>query len=620
MRVAQNAVGTGSFEITVPVDQTTIFVRAMADNGAAQGLSDEIVPIYVPEYSGVVPGDTTIPVLGAVSVSAVDGIFARVSGTVASFGTAGEGEDPIAGCAVYALVGTSDNVSRMTAQDAMPVTAGEPFSLAISNLTFGTTYYWCLEARNSADVAVATQVGSFTTLPEHSVATVTASNAQRTVTLSGYLTQVGAGTTTVYVRWRESGDGHWGARTPIATFDGSSPSTEFTASHSAVTWGKTIEWEMTFSNQCVTAEGDLVGEPWVTKKNGYFQTGDYATYTWQAVDGDWNGSWTNAAHWACNMADRRDYPYGGEVTVEFSDNTVATISVPGDYAFKSWSLVKSGCDVTFVGNGAETSALRGNMSGGNVANSTWTFSAMALSESNGLDFGNAATVNSTLKFTDGAVGSTGSGSVNLVGSNVWLVVEKGASFTGSVCNGTINGGIRLDNGTVSGPRFRSEYNWIGTADECFVFSGASPRLEANESFRNESSVEWDLQNTDSTFLFSIPRNGWTAAPLHATYSSSEKFGGLLGGGAGVYAFRVDEASNVLKAPSTRTVQLIEWYSGIDTNHVKFAAQQPENVTLSWTYAWPSTRSVPLNPGDAPTGIKATIIGTGKYEPTLFIVK
>ena len=607
--VAPDAIGTGSFEITVPVDQTTIYLRAMADNGTAQGLSDEIVPIYVPEYEGVVPGDPTIPVLGAVSLAAVDGAFARLTGTVTDFGTAGEGEDAITNCVVYALVGTSDNVSRMTAKAELEVSENTAFSYAIEGLTPGTTYYWCLEARNSAGVAVATQVGSFTTLPEHSVANaIAANNAQRTVNLSGSLAQVGAGPTAVSVRWKE-GSGDWSDWTTVETFDGTSASTAFNASHASESWNTTIYWEASFSNQCVTAAGEPAGEPWVTTQSGSFATGDTATYTWRAVDGDWNGSWTNAAHWACTQADRRDYPDGSGVTVAFNNNTAATIEVPGDYTFGSWSIAKSGCNVTLVGEGAATSALRGNMAGGAVSGSLWTFSALRFVESNGLDFGNTSVANNTITFTDGAVGSTGSGYLNLVGSNVWLVVEKGASFQRGVHNCTKDGGVRLDDGTVSGNAFRTDYNWTATTNEWFVFSGAAPRLTATASFRNESTAEAYLQNADSYFLFSVPARGWSAAPLYAEYSSAEKFGGMLGTGGGGYVISVDPESPAFTAGGTRTVQLVEWRSGIDTTYVRFADDLPEGATLSWTYGWPSTLAEPENEGDAPTGVKAVLVGS-----------
>ena len=176
-------------------------------------------------------------------------------------------------------------------------------------------------------------------------------------------------------------------------------------------------------------------------------------------------------------------------------------------------------------------------------------------------------------------------------------------------NGTKDGGIRLDDGTVSGTFFRTDYNWNATTNEWYVFSGAAPRLTATQSFRNESTAAANLQNADTYFVFSVPAAGWSAAPLYAEYSSSEKFGGLLGDGAGGYVIAVDPDSPAFTAGGNRTVQLVEWRSGIDTTHVRFADDLPEGATLSWTYGWPSTLDAPENEGDAPTGVKAVLVGS-----------
>ena len=64
------------------------------------------------------------------------------------------------------------------------------------------------------------------------------------------------------------------------------------------------------------------------------------------------------------------------------------------------------------------------------------------------------------------------------------------------------------------------------------------------------------------------------------------------------------------------MQLVEWRSGIDTAHVRFAADLPQNATLSWTYGWPSTLTEPENEGDAPTGVKVTIVGRAKRSMIL----
>ena len=82
-------------------------------------------------------------------------------------------------------------------------------------------------------------------------------------------------------------------------------------------------------------------------------------------------------------------------------------------------------------------------------------------------------------------------------------------------------------------------------------------------------------------------------------------------GEGGYVIAIDPESPAFAAAGTHTVQLVEWRSGIDTTHVRFADDLTENATLSWTYGWPSTLAEPENEGDAPTGVKVTIVGRGK---------
>ena len=92
---------------------------------------------------------------------------------------------------------------------------------------------------------------------------------------------------------------------------------------------------------------------------------------------------------------------------------------------------------------------------------------------------------------------------------------------------------------------------------------------------------------------------------------------MLGTGEGGYVIAVDPESPAFTAGGTRTVQLVEWRSGIDTAHVRFG-EQPEGVALAWTYGWPSTLDAPESEGDAPTGVKATLVGHGSKR-TLILV-
>ena len=525
VNVAQDAVGTGTFEITVPVDQKTIYLRAMADNGSAQGLSDEIVPIYVPEYSGVVPGDQTIPVLDTVSLSVVDGVFARVSGTVTSFGTAGEGEDPITGCEVYALVGTSDNVSRMTEQDPMPVAAGEPFSLAISNLTSGVTYYWCLEARNSAGVAIATEVGSFTTLGASAMNGVTTGANQRNVSVSGSLSQVGAGTTTILARWN---DGGWSVWEPVATFVSGAASTAFTATHLASGWSN-VGWEIMCSNECATAEGVPTGQAWTSTLSGTVSPEDKAVYTWQPVDGDWNGAWNDSAHWSCSFEDGRGYPQMGTATASFANCTLAnpvTVSVPTAHTIGTLRFFgENPVSLTFVGQGASTSRITATTLQENAAksDSVLEFRDMTVGRVNDNFWTVAPTDSSTTNLTLRFSGTTLQNVSSFVFAAPYSTVEflngSTATFSSKMSIGGTNTVVTIDDSVVNAKSIYIPADADGPGMKVRL-CGTTPLLKQNTT---DGAFTCWAQSWPMVYEFQVPVGGYTAAPIQMV-STSYKFG------------------------------------------------------------------------------------------------
>ena len=524
VKVAQDAVGTGSFEITVPVDQTTIYLRAMADNGTAQGLSDEIVPIHIPEYEGVVPGDPTIPVLGAVSVATVDGVFARVAGTVTSFGTAGEGEDPITGCEVYALVGTSANVSRMTAQDAMPVTAGEPFSIAISNLTVGVTYYWCVEARNSAGVAIATDVASFTTLERSAFGAVTAAAEQRTLSVNGSVSQVGAGTTTILARWN---DGGWSEWETVATFTPGAGSTAFTATHLASGWGN-VGYELMCSNECATAEGVPTGQAWTSTQSGTVLPTDKAVYTWQPVDGEWNGAWNDSAHWRCSSDDGRGFPQSGAATASFADCTLAnpvTVTVPSAHGIGMLRFFgENPVSLAFVGQGVSTSRISVATFQDNAAksDSVLEFRDMTFARSN--NDGNwsvmvedTGATNVVLRFSATTLTMPG---LVFAGphSSVEFLDGTVATFSSKLSIGGTNTVVTIEDSTVNGNAIYIPADADGPGMKVRL-RGTTPLIKQHTAGGAFSC--W-AQSWPVVYEFQVPVGGYAAAPVQMV-STAYKF-------------------------------------------------------------------------------------------------
>ena len=497
----------------------------MADNGTAQGLSDEIVPIYVPEYEGVVPGDPTIPVLGIVSVASVDGVFARVSGTVTSFGTADEGEDPITGCEVYALVGTSDNVSRMTEQDPMPVAAGEPFSLAISNLTSGVAYYWCLEARNSAGVAVATEVGSFTTIGASAMNAATTGANQRNVSVSGSLATVGAGTTTILARWN---DGGWSEWETVATFAPGAASTAFTATHLASGWGN-VGWELMCSNECATAEGVPTGQAWTSTQSGTVLPADKAVYTWQPVEGDWDGAWDNPAHWRCSSDDGRGYPQSGSATASFADCTLAspvTVSVPTAHTIGTLRFFgENPVSLTFVGQGASTSRITATTLQDSAAksDSVLEFRDMTVGRVNA-NFWTVAptdssTTNLTLRFSGATLQNVSSFVFAAPYSTLEFLNGSTATCGEKFSIGGTNTVVTIDDSTVSAKAIYIPADADGPGMKVRL-CGAAPLLRQQAT---DGAFSCWAQSWPMVYEFRVPVGGYAAAPIQMA-STIYKFG------------------------------------------------------------------------------------------------
>ena len=516
VRVATDKVGLGTFAINIPVDQTTIYLRVAAENGQYEGVSDELFAIYIPEYDGEVPGDNTIPLLGNVSVSHIDGIFARLTGTVTSFGEAGEGEDPIDGCVVSAYVGTSADPARMTKLGELPVTAGEPFSYAITNLVPAIEYYWYLEAKNSAGHAVATDVGSFTTVEASLFNTCSASADQQTFTLSGTLLQIGAGTTYVFVRWN---DGSWHDWTLVKTFTTDSADLSFnSAGFRRETWGN-VSWEAMCSNECATATGETTGTYWIDTRSGSANASDTATYTWQDVDGEWSGNWNDPAHWSCNKADNLGYPNNANTPASFANCTLehpVVVTVNGKYACGAFRCVgNAASDITFAGNGVSSSQIScGQLPEKTVESGTrLVFRDLTLTRASGGDawlIANTEAVKTNLLFRFSNVTSTGIGSTTFGAPYSRFEIVNGSSVTlsGKFSPGGQDTVLLIDDSSFTVGHIYAPADGAGSM--AIAFRGASPLLTSSGNLGTWNNSE------DLRLVFTVPKGGYATAPVQHT--------------------------------------------------------------------------------------------------------
>ena len=489
--------------------------------------------------------------------------------------------------------------------------------LATYRMEPGGAIWYRVVARTTDGGYDETPVGVLTTTRQGSILayeTNGASVSHRTVTAYGTLETIGAGVTTVYFMVGETRDTMQAVESKVLTGTG-----KFVFVHEFHETPRHYYYAFRTVN---VASG---GTSWTSssRTDREFWTADAVTYTWK-IDVE-EGAWDNPSNWLPSAyADNcTGYPSNSQASVAFPSASTNTVHVPGKYRFANWSLGNNnGTAVTFVGEGADVSGLTGNMQGGSMKNCNLTFSALSLTEDNGFEIGQSSDFgkgwNTTITFSDDA-DAYFKGWLALTGRDMNVAVLDGATLRFSTSNGlanaSANGGLRLDGGTVRGHYVYTDYGFEATTNQWFEISGAAPRIELAGSFRNSRDATGYRQDSDTSFLFTVPEDAWKDPVI---YSENEDgmFAGMLGAGPGKYTIAVDPKSPFYKTAHKRTVALVAWKGGIDTSHVTLV-DPPKTTTLYYTYGWPSVLTEPANAGDAPTGVRATLRG---YGGTLLLIK
>ncbi|MBQ3809868.1 MAG: hypothetical protein II839_03525, partial [Kiritimatiellae bacterium] len=511
------------------------------------------------------------------------------------------------------VVQWADNAAMAGARSQAIATAGPGVYSATIEVEPGATTWYRFVAQIREGPADVTPVSSFTTLAGSRLASTAScsSVSHHTATLNGSLAAIGAGETEIWV---------YAGTDPQALepFDVRTVSAAGAFTLSETFPGDPHQVWFAFKSVNVAAGGTR-WESWSSTNS--LTTVDALTYTWRQDVSE--GAWNNPSNWipSASADDCIGYPDHRNASVDFANGTVATVTVPGKFRFGGWPVYRNDLDLTFVGDGAAVSGLTGDMQGGSTGyyrNCSWTFSNLTLTEDNGITFGDTGSRDSTIRATDGAVVSFGD-ATTLMGSNMWIVVDGGATLE-SRKNGPAlamkDGGIRIEDGILTGGRILTDYNWAQTTNQTILVSGAAPRIVLSTSFRNadedSNKPGANLQNADTAFLFTVPKEGW-AEPAISSESATEAFGALRGDGAGRYVLSLDPKSPAFKRAGDHAVQLLAWAGGVDTNHVALAPA-PENAEVFWTYGWPSVRTAPASAGDAPTGVRAVIHGANLSIP------
>ena len=290
-------------------------------------------------------------------------------------------------------------------------------------------------------------------------------------------------------------------------------------------------------------------------------------------------------------------------------------------------------DVAFVGEGADTTCLYGNIWGGSDNDgSAWNgwhvaFDALTVRELNSIKLGGIRSRDVALRLRNGAVLSL-SGWQTLDGTNVWIEASSGsriewrdaADAEAGIVQRSVDGGILLDGSTAAMP-------WLCYArlersrDQTLVLKGAGARASFTRYCRVYKESE-DPMKGDFDLVFSVPLEGWTDGsdtPLYATYLAGSDLTKPFAyrsntNATGRVVLSVDPKSPLVNTGRTRVVRLVDWLAGIDAKNVRLVDGRTSSgaryARLFYTYGWKGDRTEPAYEGELPQGVCAEIRGIG----------
>ena len=555
--IATAAIGLGTGSFPLKADKRTVYLKLLAVNAAGkEAYSSEMISFYVNENTQAVEEEDDLPILENIALEA-DAAWATVSGEVISAGRASGSPKT---CTVRVKYGTT--AAALTTVVATNNVAVGDVMVAVNGLLPNTTYYYAVEIEDDAGTVITEDTASFTTLPQPTFAAVATEVNATTLSLSGGLSVAGGGITTVFVAWGDA------APVVVATFTKDSETMSFACTNTLPAWAESVEWKVVYSNELTNADGTGNGTVKTTESNGTLNPVDTATYTWQAVEDEWSGNWTNTAHWVSDKAVCRGYPNGANTAASFANCTTqnpAVVTIDGKYSVGAFvpNAVNGASDITFRGAGRASSGITATSpvlwsDAKHVCSDTQIkFEEMAVTFNNdwqimrhaqdaggpvaysnilvrfsnvGLNVNNKqlklCAPYSRLEFTDGTTATAGE--VTVSGTDSVLLVDDSAV--------TANTNLRLG------------VQCLPNEGEHILFRGAAPKLTAKSWFS-----PYKITNQPVGVVFEVPVGGYASTPFVFSHTSNT-FGQPDGDGStgkvGMYTFAVSPDSPALKVNAT----------------------------------------------------------------------
>ena len=317
-------------------------------------------------------------------------------------------------------------------------------------------------------------------------------------------------------------------------------------------------------------------------------TKDTTTYTWQAVNGDWNGDWHDTAHWTGDLPSAYGYPRTGNSTAVFPAGTNIVVTISDNEAVGTLDLsaydafAGKTVDVTF--KGATATGTNKVLTVSTLFDITGPLGTVTIDNA-------AIKVNSndikpgpsmTLRLVNGAYFySSGGWETSSIGNWPTTLELHGKSVMSIGEVFTRNGKkIVIDDSRLV---FRSQVQLSRNgAGGDMVFMGANPVAYFDTTTANCLYLSG---NPDNNFIFHVPVGGFDAPPIQCR---SDNTRGLFTGGktSGKLNFIVADESPCYATTCNFTAPLISWTStvGITTTLLTYAGVSDGGAFLLGTSA------------------------------------
>ena len=277
-------------------------------------------------------------------------------------------------------------------------------------------------------------------------------------------------------------------------------------------------------------------------------TKDSTTYTWQAVDGVWDGDWQDPAHWKTDVATLRGYPYTSSSKAVFPGGHAIVVTNSANNTVGTLDLKDNRVDVTFVGGESGTnvilnvSTFQPHSMEGKV-----TLDSAYLKVANDIEFGPGDFIlrNAAYFYGPANVYHESSGLIHLSGHSYMNLSYMRMTNNGTrliIDDSTLYMRGNIDYAKTNETYYGGKTTFRGAAPLMLFASGKGPNVRVNGS----TATDW---------VFEIPSGGYVSAPVRtssATVDFPQKYNN------GRLRFTVSEDSPCFGDIATFDTPLVAW--------------------------------------------------------------